>query len=434
MSDNDKGEHSDVTDSDELNSLQAYSLVANIAGVGLIFIAASYFAAGQIATMLSHFGADLPAGARDSNGPPFGVHYFGDLFEEWWRASKASPWASGSSYPPLVPMILKPFTYMSYGVAFTVFIVAPLIAIGAVFWRNLRPLSNAQRITFISAVIVISQPIIAGADRGNLILLTAVLSLGGYVAYTRKMYYVAAVLFGLAACLKVYPALLLLLLVRMRKWKPLAAGVLTGVVLTVLPLVVLGNGLSTNISDLRENLASFREVNPTAYLSANMSIRGLLEALHQRQFLYVSGLWEFLIQNLNFIVVVFFVACVFVSVVRSISIFEVLLTISCSMYLVMDFAAPYSTVFLLLPVLALCMPDAMRGIPTLYRHIYLILIAVILAPKSVPLSFWNNTHNFREPTLATVVTPIAGVICVGLVVARAIAIQRSMQKVVVPAI
>ena len=100
------------------------------------------------------------------------------------------------------------------------------------------------------ATVVLGLPALFLIDRGNIEVFLWLLLLAGLAAFLSKRPYAAAALFGLAASMKIYPALLLLLFVPQRHWKALVLGLGVAVGATLCMLQVIGPTIPAALHDL----------------------------------------------------------------------------------------------------------------------------------------------------------------------------------------
>lgn len=106
--------------------------------------------------------------------------------------------------------------------------------------RGLRRLS-ALGLTAVA--LVLSWPLLFVLQRGNVELLLWLPLAAGVFAYARRKWMLAAVLIGLTASFKLYPIILLALLLRGRRYKEIITAIVVAVVVTVVSLWYIGPSL-----------------------------------------------------------------------------------------------------------------------------------------------------------------------------------------------
>jgi len=125
---------------------------------------------------------------------------------------------------------------------YIVFLAICMVGFALVTWRA----CSARRAVWLAAAAAIGTTAVLGypmwftADRGNIEGVAWVLSAAGLCFLLRAKYRTAAVLIGLAACVKPYSILFLLLLLCRRKYKEVALSVVTIVFVTLAALTALG--------------------------------------------------------------------------------------------------------------------------------------------------------------------------------------------------
>jgi Glycosyltransferase family 87 len=121
-------------------------------------------------------------------------------------------------------------------------LAAGLSCAAILLWRTARTseATNWGLIIAIIATATIGSPMIFAADRANLEGAVGLILGTGLVLFAGRRYYGSAVLIGLAASIKPFPVLFLLLLLRKRRYREIAVGVSTAVCSTLLALTALG--------------------------------------------------------------------------------------------------------------------------------------------------------------------------------------------------
>ena len=139
---------------------------------------------------------------------------------------------------------------------------------------------SANRLYFYLITLITSYPFIFCMDRGNYVLQVAVLIAAFMVLFDEEKYYVAAIVLGLAAALKVYPAILGIVFLTRKKWMPAFVCAVTGISTTILPLFLFQGGFSQNLLKFLEKTSSYASVgnmNTVQNLSYNNSIYMLFD-------------------------------------------------------------------------------------------------------------------------------------------------------------
>ena len=118
-----------------------------------------------------------------------------------------------------------------------------------------------QFIGLLTAIIsLMSFPILYCFDRGNFVFMVAALVAVAFLALRSNHSYLAAVLIGLAAALKLYPAVLGAFFLARKEWKQAAVCALTGILASVIPLFIFQGGFIYNFRLFFEKAGSYGQV------------------------------------------------------------------------------------------------------------------------------------------------------------------------------
>jgi hypothetical protein len=121
-------------------------------------------------------------------------------------------------------------------------LLAGLLLGAFLLWKaaHLRGAKVSGLTAAIAATIICGSPMAFAADRGNLEGVVALIVGTGLVLYIAERYFGAAVFIGLAASIKPFPALFLLLLLRKKRYREAAVGFAVAACSIVLALTALG--------------------------------------------------------------------------------------------------------------------------------------------------------------------------------------------------
>ncbi len=97
-------------------------------------------------------------------------------------------------------------------------------------------------------------------DRGNVEIFLLLGVLLGLLAFIKRRPYLAATLFAIPACMKIYPALFLLMLVARRQYKAFALGVAVAAMLSVGALANIGPSIPAALDDMAANARTLRDL------------------------------------------------------------------------------------------------------------------------------------------------------------------------------
>lgn len=245
-----------------------------------------------------HPGSDFPGSVVDPavHNPEqynVGVHFFGDFWTTLLRSFKASPYVDisdlgSSSYPPFAHVLFKPLEAFPYPLALIFFLVGGTAAVITPLLLAVRP--DSSRLGAIAATcgVGITYPFLFAIDRGNNMTLAVSCCLFALFFNYRGKYNLAAIMFGLAAAIKVYPILFLLVYTHRAKIKYAFLGAATTALLTFASLLTFRGGIGANTSAFLTNLRSTGDSGVQVHL--NHSLNGLVGSVAQSG----SGLWSWL--------------------------------------------------------------------------------------------------------------------------------------------
>lgn len=150
-------------------------------------------------------------------------------------------------YP--APLIFPIAFFMRFGhpiriyLGFTILLVIGLSYVLRIALRS-AGVPSASATLFAFVTLITSYPVLFLIQRGNLEILVWIPVTLGLVLFYRKQYMWAAVAFGIATSLKIYPFIFLSLLVTKKRFRETAVALLTAVCVTVLALWKLGPTIS----------------------------------------------------------------------------------------------------------------------------------------------------------------------------------------------
>jgi hypothetical protein len=230
------------------------------------YVGAFYFDALDFPRALTFDASDWPSNAGTVEPNPsyaLGVHYFGDFLASWLQTAAPSPYATqsvvwSSNYLPFAHLLFQPFTWLPYHVAVTAFSLLGAAAIIAPMTSSAGRRPWAQRIALIVGGVVLTAPFLSMLDRGNVqsLVSAAVIIAVLCLVHSHNMW--AAVLIGLAAAVKGYPLVLLIVLARRKAWREVLAGFATFLIANTVALTTFSGGLVDNLHHLWIATGPFR--------------------------------------------------------------------------------------------------------------------------------------------------------------------------------
>lgn len=212
----------------------------------------------------------------------FGVHYFSDYTYTHIFSLEKAPWNElGNNYPPFAVLLTRIFSTTPVRNGLFLFLYAGVIAslapiVHATFRRPLR-----EVFFLVGFCGITSAGLIAAFDRGNEILFIPALLYFAYYLLICKKEMISGILLGLAISLKLYPILLLPLLLLQRKFKVVTVAVVTFILSNVLAALVWGNfgSLFSNLWDHVHSFGTYSTLGDPTFMSASSILANLANAL-----------------------------------------------------------------------------------------------------------------------------------------------------------
>jgi hypothetical protein len=215
----------------------------------------------------------------------FDTPYFRDLLQDaptfrllhtaaFFDPSNSSPVA----YPPFGAVQLA--LLYSFGHPVIFFLMLALAALGVAVWGVRRTLvengiGRRTATLFPLTLALVSFPIERLVVQGNIEIFLWIFAAAGIWAYLQNHDDVAATLWGFAAASKLYPVVLLMLLLPRRKFRAFTVGMLVFLSVSVLSLMYLGPDLAVALEGSLQNVFGYQQLRAaelsTRELNANHS-------------------------------------------------------------------------------------------------------------------------------------------------------------------
>lgn len=211
---------------------------------------------------------------RDPSGTLVGIHAFGDFVLPVYWASLTDPWLEGINYPPLALAVFEIFALLPHYLGLTIFLVLMALAMAAPMWWASRHWDTATRVLFMVILVVLTGPFLATLDRGNIQGLMPVLLFAMAVLSLRGRWLAVGMVIGFMAALKLYPLVLLMILIGERKWRALVVSLATFAGLTLVFLMLTSQDFVTSLPKVFLNNVSFGGSEFTNFMSYNTSFAG----------------------------------------------------------------------------------------------------------------------------------------------------------------
>ena len=383
----------------------------------IIFIAGSYFGRGSIEHLLSFIGNDTPGSFPGSVFPkPIGVHYFGDFLLPRWQSIRSSPWFEQdltatpiNNYLPFTMAVFAAFSRIEYWRSFTIFISISVFSVIVPVWLSTP---RKDRVRVVTSLIFLTGPFISLIDRGNIQFLMIGILASALYLFSKGKTRIAAVLLGLGIALKGYPIVLLVVWVKARRWLDAAVALITAVSLTLIPLLFYRGGVWRNIFRILRNVGVNEKEYAHAALAYNSSLKGFLLSIASLKVPGLESTSLFLFRHVAVLSVLIIVLCLFLCLKAAGNVFEVTLLSVVLMTTMVDYAAPYALGLYFLPLIFF--GEWVPSISEIQKKAIFLCWAIVLAPKGLPLQFWNTEITSSTPTFTSLLGGFAGmtILCI----------------------
>lgn len=334
----------------------------------------------------------------------------------------------GASYPPLacilngifaqlIPMELR--NQYSLGnryvirdsqigiMTYLVVLLLIILAFSFFFRESIRGCALKKGMALCS--VLFSAPFLFAYERANLILIALVFAMAfiwGYKSENRWIRWFSFICLSLAAAIKIYPAVLGLLLVRERRWKDTAVLAGCGIAAFMLPFLVFEGGFS-NLFKMLENLTTATNVMSSTHYGLKHDLTNFLGILTE-----ATGRW--FVGYARLAIILLLVSTVVVVVFRCQMASWKAAALLCSlMILVPGFSYTYTLIFMALP-LALFLGDREGESSPIMDCIYAVLFLGIFMPLVFP-EVTVDMLGISEPYRLTPVTLMENIALIGMV-------------------
>ena len=175
-----------------------------------------------------------------------------DLFDTFKASSLGDQiftqltWAA--SYFPFTYVFLKPFIMINWLVSFWISAAVFFIFTFIYIKRNFK---KQWLGVMVAIVILLSYPFLYAYDRANIEIFIFIFLALFMICYKRNLLILAAFMLSLAISMKLYPAVLILLFVKNKQFKPLLYTIIFTVVLTYIGYLYTGSNLNGMVQNFR---------------------------------------------------------------------------------------------------------------------------------------------------------------------------------------
>ena len=357
-------------------------LFFSLAGLALTFVASAYYQQDSIDRLISFSAVDPPGPMRPEMYPdPIGVHFFGDFLLPLRHAELQAPYDSPgvmtAVYPLFAVLVIAALNLVPYTLAVILFLMVSVAVVLIPLYLLLDSRPVVERLLLVGPVLL-AAPLIHMVDRGNLQGLVVGAALFGMMALLRSNHGVAGFWFGIAAAMKAYPVLLLLLLVRERAWKGLWVAIGTGATASVVSAFAFEGGAVHNLLSFLRATTYFRTSEVHHLTNFNESFKGLFASVTVLGPSLLEGVAQWGMVNYGVIFVAFGVLLSISAIIRATSLLSATTYLCVVSAIGMEISRIYNPLFFFLVIAVIYAGHVERDLTT---FIVIGLLAVYLAPK-----------------------------------------------------
>jgi hypothetical protein len=237
-------------------------------------IASSGLACGLAAALMWHW----YQGAILNRGYPFDTFLFlshirfTDFYDTVSGSSNWSPYSQLAVYLPFTYVVLHPFSWMPAFPGYLLYLAITLVLLFRSIFLILATSLGHTRFAALTAAALLccSSPFIVSIDRGNIELTVMWLICECVYRMHRGSYAGALAYLVPAICMKVYPAVLLAMLLPRRRWTLLGISLVTATAITIASLSLFTGSLADNFQQWRRQASQFT----TNYVIGNAGMGG----------------------------------------------------------------------------------------------------------------------------------------------------------------
>lgn len=210
-----------------------------------------------------------------------GAHYFGDFLLPYEQALFPNPWVdypsihNANSYPPVLVGIFKLLTLLPYHVALVLFLALNAVSLVIPVVVAARRMALSRVLVGLCLLVLLTFPFLMVVDRGNAQGLLVVPLYVFVVAWRERRWRRAATALAVAASLKLYPALLAMVLVSERRFRDAALAVAAPVAVTIVLFDLFPGGLSATLNTFMAALFPFSAPTVERITVSNYSVVGM---------------------------------------------------------------------------------------------------------------------------------------------------------------
>jgi len=336
---------------------------------------------------------------------------FNDFFSMLKVCSGNNPYgvgnASGSSYFPVANSImfilgLAGNSYISLVILYVMFTLVLGLFIKTMFGKKL----TFENIPAFIIITFTTYPFLFNLDRGNIDMVVFMFLVGFFYFHDKGKPLLSILLLALAISMKLYPAVFLILLLKDKKYKEIAAVIAISVLLTLGALLSFTGTITENIQALLRNLGSFNQDFNSFYgLQHNLSLYGVIRVV---TFIFMTLIHGEVIHGVfrdaipwysMAVLVLFFGICIYILFFENRK-WKNVTMLTIVMLIFPNVSFDYRLIFLFVPLVYFIR----EGIDSKFRNLYLLLFSLLLVPHNYIYLYWDiSTGVLIYPTLMVMI-------------------------------
>jgi hypothetical protein len=181
------------------------------------------------------------------SNPILGIHRFNDFLQVLSYANSPDPFNPTKEYPsmygPLGLLLVKPLIYIPELVSVILLCLTTSIALYAILKLMTPKLDKTTRVIFSVVFLFMSKPFLLALDRGNIQGIIVALNIAFFYLTWRKKNFLADFLLTISICIKIYPVIFLIYLLKVKEYKRVLRVLIMSATITFISYVIVSRSL-----------------------------------------------------------------------------------------------------------------------------------------------------------------------------------------------
>lgn len=181
------------------------------------------------------------------SNPVLGVHRFNDFLQVLSYANSPDPFNPSKEYPsmygPLGLLLIKPLIYIPELVSVILLSLATLVSLYLILKLMTPKIDKTTQIIFSVVFLFMSKPFLLALDRGNIQGIIVALNVAFFYFSWRKKKFLADLLLTISICIKIYPAIFLIYLLKEKEYSRVFRILSMSTVITFISYVTVSRNL-----------------------------------------------------------------------------------------------------------------------------------------------------------------------------------------------